>query len=173
MVIDDKNGVVEKIGIKTTRIATLSGEQLVMANTDLTSSRIHNYKKMQRRRIVQVISVSRATPIEYLKMIPDLIREIASAQEKVTVDRSHFRSFGESGFEFETVYYVEVPEYAYYMDVQQNINLGICAKFEELGIALTYPTRSVFMQNSTANFKVAVDKTDGTEKTPELVKPKD
>ena len=169
LVIDNKNGVVEKIGIKTTRIATLSGEQLVMANSDLTSSRIHNYKKMKRRRIVQVISVARTTTLEQLRIIPSLIREVASAQDQVTVDRSHFRSFGESGYEFETVYYVEVPDYTYYMDVQQNINLGICAKFEELGIALTYPTRALFMQNATANFKVAVDKTGGDDKTPDLV----
>ncbi len=155
LVIGDKNGIVDEIGIKTTRIKTLSGEQLVMANSDLTNSRIHNYKKMQRRRIVYSIGVSYETSLEHLKQIPAILKEIVLAQNPVSFDRAHFLEFGDSSLNFEMVYFVENPDYNTYMDIQQEINLGIYERFEALGIVIAFPTRTLYVRNETdQKFKV-------------------
>lgn len=155
LVIDDKNGIVDKIGIKTTRIKTLSGEQLVVANSDLTSSRIHNFKKMGRRRVVFSVGVSYETPLQKLKNIPIILKEIILAQEPVTFDRAHFLKFGDSSLDFEIVYYVESPDYNLYMDVQQQINFGIYEKFEEDEIVIAFPTRTLYVRNeSEQRFKI-------------------
>ncbi|EPR67524.1 mechanosensitive ion channel family protein [Cyclobacterium qasimii] len=147
IVIDDKNGVVEKIGIKTTRIKTLSGEQLVVANSDLTSSRIHNYKKMQRRRILFAVGVSYETSTEDLKRIPQILKEIVSQQKPVTFDRAHFKEFGDSSLNFEVVYYVEDAAYNVYMDIQQQVNFEIFDKFQSMGISIAFPTRTLYLRN--------------------------
>src|SRR5690606_17363997 len=121
--IDDKSGVIEYVGLKTTRIKTLSGEQLVFANSDLTSSRIHNYKKMTRRRIVFKFGVTYQTTHGQLKEIPSIIKSIINEQKPTTFDRAHFYSYGDSSLDFEVVYYVESGEFNLYMDIQQQINL--------------------------------------------------
>ncbi|GAA0880838.1 mechanosensitive ion channel family protein [Algoriphagus jejuensis] len=147
LVIGDKNGVVEKIGIKTTRIHTLSGEQLVFSNSDLTNSRIHNYKKMQRRRIVFGVGVTYETPVEQVRGIPGLLKEIVESQKGVEFDRAHFKSFGDSSLDFEIVYYVNSAEFNAYMDVQQEFNLQIYEKFGERGISIAFPTRTLYVRN--------------------------
>tara|TARA_R110000737_G_scaffold260225_1_gene268566 strand:- start:1218 stop:2414 length:1197 start_codon:yes stop_codon:yes gene_type:complete len=147
IVIDDKNGVVEKIGIKTTRIKTLSGEQLVVANSDLTSSRIHNYKKMQRRRILFGVGVSYETNSDDLKKIPGILKEIVNHQKPITFDRAHFKEFGDSSLNFEVVYYIEDAAYNTYMDIQQQINFEIFDKFDSMGISIAFPTRTLYLRN--------------------------
>jgi small-conductance mechanosensitive channel len=148
LVVDDKNGVVEHIGVKTTRIKTLSGEQLVFANSDLTSSRIHNYKRMQRRRIVFTIGVTYQTSYENLESLPALLRNIIESQEAVEFDRAHFKAYKDSNLEFEVVYYVLKPDYTFYMDTQQAVNLSIYREFATRGIEIAYPTRTLFLANS-------------------------
>ncbi|MEX2594618.1 MAG: mechanosensitive ion channel family protein [Anditalea sp.] len=145
VVIDDKNGVIEYVGLKTTRIKTLSGEQLIFSNSDLTSSRIHNYKKMQRRRVVFRIGVTYQTTHAQLKEIPDLIKSIISEHQNVSVDRVHFFLYSDSSLDFETVYYVESGDYNLYMDIQQFINLRVYEEFEKRGIDIAYPTRTLFI----------------------------
>lgn len=158
LVVDDKNGIVDKIGIKTTRIKTLSGEQLVIANSDLTNSRIHNYKKMQRRRIVYSIGVSYETSLEQLKQIPGILKEIVLNQNPVSFDRAHFAAYGDSSLNFEMVYFVEDPDYNVHMDVQQQINLGVYEKFAAMGIVIAFPTRTLYVRNETdQTFKVATN----------------
>ena len=147
IVMDDKNGVIEKIGIKTTRIKTLSGEQLVVANSDLTSSRIHNFKKMQRRRILFGIGVTYETNTEDLKKIPEILKEIVSHQEPITFDRAHFKEFGDSSLNFEVVYYIEDAAYNTYMDIQQRINFEIFDRFQSMGISIAFPTRTLYLRN--------------------------
>lgn len=147
LVIDQKNGIVDKIGLKTTRIKTLSGEQLVVANSDLTNSRIHNFKKMTRRRIVFSIGVSYETPLDILKKIPEMLKEAVLAQEQVAVDRAHFQKFGESSLDFEVVYFIESPDYNLYMDIQQEINFAIMEKFEAHDIVIAFPTRTLYVRN--------------------------
>ena len=147
VVIDDKNGNIEYIGIKTTRIKTLSGEELVVSNTDLTNSRVHNFKRMQRRRILFTLGVTYETPFEKLKVIPDLIREAFKPEEKATVDRVHFARYGNFSLDFEIVYYVENPDYAFYMDIQQRVNLRIFESFAQHGIEFAYPTQTLYINN--------------------------
>ncbi len=154
IIIDDKMGNVEYIGIKTTRLKSLSGEQLVFANSDLTSSRIHNYKRMQRRRIVFKLGVVYQTSLEQVKQIPGVLRAAVEAQneteETVLFDRSHFASYGESSLNFEVVYNVLTGDYAKYMDVQQAINFRVYEEFERMGVEFAYPTRTLHIAGRSA-----------------------
>ena len=145
IIVDNKTGTVEHIGIKSTRIRALSGEQLVVSNTDLTSSRIHNYKKLQRRRVVFQLGVIYQTPAEKLKIIPELVKQIIVDNPDAEFDRGHFKSFGDFSLNFEFVYYVLSAEYSIYMDIQQAINLKSYEMFEEKGIEFAYPTQTLFL----------------------------
>ena len=146
IIVDSKMGVVEYIGLKTTRLKSLTGEQLVFANSDLTNSRIHNYKRMQRRRIVFKLGVIYQTPAEQLKEIPQLIRAAVEKEgELVTFDRAHFAAYGDFSLNFEVVYFVESSDYNTYMDVQQRINFTIFETFERKGIEFAYPTQTLFL----------------------------
>jgi len=146
VIVDDKMGTIEKVGIKTTRIQSLSGEQIVISNTDLTNGRIHNYKRMEKRRVVQSIGVTYQTTPEQIEAIPGVIREIIETTDGVQFDRAHFKEYGDSGLIFEIVYYVLGAEYNYYMDKQHDINLRIFRKFSELSIVFAYPTRTIFIE---------------------------
>ena len=150
IIVDDKLGTVDHIGIKTTRIKSLSGEQLVFSNSDLTNSRIHNYKRMQRRRIVFTIGVTYQTTAEQLKEIPSLIRNTIDKQENATIDRVHFSSYGDFSLNFETVYFVESSDYNTYMNIQQAINLTLFEAFEKMGVEFAYPTQTIFMAKNDA-----------------------
>jgi small-conductance mechanosensitive channel len=149
IIVGDLMGTVERIGLKTTRVRSLSGEQLIFSNKDLLQSRIRNYKRMFERRVLFSIGVTYDTPSDKLKAIPPMIREIIEAQENTRFDRSHFSAYGDSSLNFETVYYVLVPDYNAYMDIQQAVNLAIYERFEELGIEFAFPTRTVYIAPST------------------------
>lgn len=141
--VDDIAGTVEYVGLKTTRIRGLGGEQVVFSNSDLLKSRIRNYKRMQTRRIVFGIGVTYETVREKLTRIPEMLKEIVAGQSGVALDRAHFKAFGDSALQFEIVYIVQTPDYALYMDIQQRINFGIFERFEQEGIAFAYPTTTV------------------------------
>ncbi|MGM0432736.1 MAG: mechanosensitive ion channel family protein [Spirochaetota bacterium] len=148
IIFGDKLGFVEKIGIKSSRIRMLSGELLVVSNSDLTSSRIHNYKQMKRRRIAFKIGVTYETKQEHVEEIPSIIRSVIESVESaegVICDRSHFQSFGNFSLDFETVYYVPTPDYNVYMDVQQEINRKLFRIFNEKQIDFAYPTQMIHM----------------------------
>lgn len=145
IVIQDKMGTVEYIGIKTTRLRTLNGEQLICSNTDLTNSRVHNYKRMQERRIVFSFGVVYNTTPAKLKNIPLMIKNIIDDLDLVRYDRAHFLSFGDSSLNFEVVYYVNSPEYNLYMDKQQAINLEIMETFEREQIEFAFPTQTILV----------------------------
>ena len=146
VVVGDMAGSVENIGIKTTRIRSISGEQLVFSNADLLGSRIRNFGRMKERRVVFPLGVTYQTPAEKLQRIPQLIKEAIESQEKVRFDRSHFASYGDSALNFETVYYVDSSDYALYMDIQQAINLAIYRCFTNEGIEFAYPTQTLFIE---------------------------
>jgi len=139
-------GSVEYVGLKTTRLRSLSGEQLVMSNADLLQSRLRNYGRMNERRVVFKLGVTYQTPREQLKQIPGMIRAAVEAQENVRFDRSHFQGYGDFSLNFETVYYVLDRDYTLYMDVQQAINLAVHETFESKGIEFAYPTQTLFLQ---------------------------
>lgn len=145
VVIDDKSGVVEYIGIKTTRLRTLGGEQLVCSNTDLTNARLHNYKRLQQRRILFNLGVTYQTTHEQLARIPTLLKTIVQSKQYVRFDRAHFSGYGDFSLNFEIVYYVLDADYTFYMDRQQEIYLDIFREFENQGIEFAYPTQTVFV----------------------------
>lgn len=146
IVVGDMAGSVEHVGIKTTRIRSISGEQLVFSNNDLLTSRIRNFGRMNERRVVFSIGVTYQTPAEKLERIPGLIHEVVEAQEHVRFDRSHFASYGDSALNFETVYYVESSDYAQHMDILQAVNLALFRRFEREGIEFAYPTQTLFLE---------------------------
>jgi small-conductance mechanosensitive channel len=150
IIVDDLLGSVEYVGLKTTRLRSLSGEQLVFSNADLLGSRIRNYGRMYERRVVFGIGVTYQTPREKLERIPAIIRAAVETQEQTRFDRSHFQKYGDFALQFETVYYVLTPDYNTYMDRQQAINLAIHAAFEKERIEFAYPTQTVFVANGSA-----------------------
>lgn len=135
LVIDEYMGTVEYIGWKTTRLRSLSGEQLIFSNSNMLSSRMRNYGRMYRRRVETKFKVSPKSTRAQLRLIPKLIREAIEVQEKTFFDRAHFKSFDRAPT-FEYIYFVESPDYNLYMDIQQNINLYLHEKFEEENILL-------------------------------------
>lgn len=147
IIVDDLPGTVEKVGLKTTRVQSLHGEQLVFSNNDLLSSRIRNYKRMERRRIVFNFGVLYQTPHDKVASIPEIVRDVSNGLENATLDRAHFQKFGDSSLDFEVVYWVESPDYNVYMDTQQKINLGLLRRFQDEGIDFAYPTRTLYLQN--------------------------
>ncbi|NLF24488.1 MAG: mechanosensitive ion channel family protein [Deltaproteobacteria bacterium] len=149
IVVGSFKGNVEKIGVRSTQVRSLSGERLIFPNADLLSSRIQNFKTLSERRVVFTLRIAHETPYQDLQRIPGILREIISAQPATRFDRSHFVTFGESAFLFETVYFVLNPDYNFYMEIQQAINLAICKRFEEAGIMIAYPTQTVYLNQST------------------------
>jgi len=150
LVIGDFAGTVEHIGVRTTRIRSLSGEQLVFSNKDLTSSRIKNYKTMEQRRIVFSLGVTYDTPLEKLKIIPNVIKETIETQEETRFDRAHFASYGDSSLVYEVVYYVLSGEYTKYMDIHQAINFEIREKFDALGVEFAFPSRTLYIHETSS-----------------------
>ncbi len=150
LVIGDFMGTVEAIGIKSTRLRSLTGEQIVMANADLLSSRVRNYQRMLERRIVFTLGLAGDTPLDKLRKVPDMVRSIVEGEEKVRFDRCHFAKFGASSLDFETVYFVLTADFNRYMDIQQAINFAIYAAFEREKIEFAYPTQKLFLQTQPA-----------------------
>jgi small-conductance mechanosensitive channel len=146
IIVGDFQGTIEKIGLKTTRVRSLSGEQIIFSNSDMLTSRIRNYKRMQERRVPFTVGVTYQTPVDDLEAIPGVVREIIESVDGARFDRAHFKGLGESAFLFEFVYYVLSADYNQFMDVQQVINLGICRTFEDRGINFAYPTRTLHLE---------------------------
>lgn len=155
IIVGDVLGSVEKIGIKTSRIRSLSGEQIIFPNSDLLSSRVRNFKRMFERRVVFTVGVVYNTPESQVQKIPLIIREAIESQEKIRVDRVHFKSFGDFALIFEAVYYVLAPEYNLYMDIQQSINLIIYKRFTEEKIEFAFLTQTLFIESGSQPFLVS------------------
>ena len=145
IIVGDMMGTVEKIGLKTTRVRSLSGEQLIFSNSDLLGSRIRNFKRMQERRIVFSIGVAYDTPAEKLTAIPGMLRAAVEAQEPVRFDRAHFAKFGDSALIYEVVYFVLKPDYNLSMDIQQAINLRLFREFADRQIEFAFPTQTLHL----------------------------
>lgn len=156
IIVGDLLGTVSHVGLKTTRVTSLSGEQLVFSNSDLLASRIRNYKRMQERRVVFSFGVLYQTAVRELEVIPALVRRAVDDTENTRFDRAHFKEFGDSAYVFEVVYYVLQPDYNLYMDCQQRINLELCRTFEERGIEFAYPTRTLHVAADTGPALVSV-----------------
>ena len=145
IIVGDLLGTVEQVGFKTTRIRSLGGEQLIFSNSDLTSSRIKNYKRMRERRIVFSIGVVYQTHVEQVKAISPMIKRVVEEHEYARFDRAHFKSFGDFALIYEVVFYVLRPDYNTYMDVQQSINVRLIEEFQKAGIEFAYPTQQLYV----------------------------
>jgi small-conductance mechanosensitive channel len=141
--VDNMVGTVEQIGLKTTRLRSVTGEQLVIGNAELLKSKLRNFKRMYERRVVLNLDVVYDTAPEVIARIPEMVKEIVSAQKSVRFDRSHFASFQESALRVETVYYILDPDYSKFMDVQQAVNLEVLRRFAAQKIRFAFPTRVV------------------------------
>jgi small-conductance mechanosensitive channel len=149
IVIGDFQGTVERIGVKTTRLRSVSGEQIVIGNHDLVSSRVRNFKRLVERRNVMTVSVSYATPYEQIAAIPRILEEIVRSTNDTRFERAHFKALGDSSLAYELVYFVLKSDYNVFMDVQQEINLKILQRLGEEGIDLAFPTQVVHLVRPT------------------------
>lgn len=138
-------GSIEHIGLKTTRIRSLSGEEIVCGNTALLKSTIHNYKRMQERRILFGFGLTYDASSEQLRMVPPLVQKAVELAGHTRFDRAHFKGFGASSLDFEVVYYVTDPDYNRYMDIQQAINLELVDELERVGLSFAFPTHTVHL----------------------------
>lgn len=148
IIVGDYLGTIEHIGIKTTRIRSLGGEQVVFSNTDLTNSRVRNYKRMDKRRVVFKLGVTYQTTLQQVKEIQAIITNIIKNINDTIFDRAHFFSYGDFSLVFEVVYYVMSRDYNKYMDIQQEINFAIKEEFEKRGIEFAYPTQTLFLEKT-------------------------
>jgi Small-conductance mechanosensitive channel len=148
LIVDDFLGSVEYIGIKSTRLRSLSGEQIVMSNADLLGSRVRNYGRMAERRVVFTNSFRYETPIEKIERIPGLIKEIIQSIPDTRFDRSHFMRHGPTALDFETVYYVLSPDYNKYMDIQQQINVRLHREIETMGVKFAVPVQRLLLEDA-------------------------
>jgi small-conductance mechanosensitive channel len=146
IVVDDHSGTIEHIGIKTTRMRSVDGEQIIFSNSGLTGTHIKNFKRMVSRRVVLTLGVTYETPVEKMKKIPELIKQAIMSVKGVKFDRAHFNSFSASSQDFEVVYIVEGNDYNKYMDIKQDINFKIIDEFNKLGIEFAYPTQTLFVK---------------------------
>jgi small-conductance mechanosensitive channel len=143
--VDEFSGSVEHIGIKTTRLRSLGGEQLIFSNTDLTDSRVRNYQRMEKRRVVFKIAITYQTDENLIKEIPGIVKKIIEDEKGASFDRAHFSSYGDFSINFEIVYYVLDRDYNKYMDIQQAINFKIFEEFKRRGVKFAYPTQTLFI----------------------------
>lgn len=141
--VDSLVGTVEQIGLKTTRLRSVTGEQLILGNGELLKSKLRNYKRMYERRALMNIDITYDTPPKVIEQIPAMMKEIVEAQKSVRFERSHFAGFEESALRIETVYFVLDPDYTRFMDVQQAVNLEVLRRFTAQGIKFAFPTSTV------------------------------
>jgi small-conductance mechanosensitive channel len=148
--VDQVSGTVEHIGLKTTRIRSLSGEQIIIGNGDLLKSRLRNYKRMSQRRVVLALSVPYDTPVDVLATLPGIVEQIITAQSPVKFDRCHIASLGDSAIGIEAVYNVLDPDYTLFMNIQQAVDLDVLRRFAAVNVKLALPSRTVYHEGARA-----------------------
>ncbi len=141
-----QEGTVERIGLKTTRIRSPRGEEIVISNQALTSAVVQNLGKIERRRSVDLLGIDYATPNKKLENLQDDLREIVSSVELATFDRLFFKNFGASALEWELVYHIESGNYTEFLTSKHKINLALKQYFEKQKIELAYPTQTVHVK---------------------------
>lgn len=149
IVVGDYSGTVTKIGMKSTRVELLQGEELILSNKELTAASIRNFKKMKKRRIAFSFGVKYDTPNKKLKKIPEIIQSIIDPEKLEYVDkldRVHFSEFGDFSLKFDVVYYLNTHDFIKYKDTQQAINFAIREVFEKEDIEMAFPTQTIFLE---------------------------
>jgi small-conductance mechanosensitive channel len=151
--VGDFSGNVVNIGVKSTRVKLMSGEELVLSNKELNSASVRNFRKLDKRRISFVIGITYETPTEKMKQIPFIIKDIFKGIERAELSRVHFTEFGDFALKYAIVYFVNSAEYGEYLDIQQYVNLGIKEAFEREGIEFAYPTNVIYVKKEAASSK--------------------
>ncbi len=147
VVLGDYMGTIQQIGLKSTRIKSLSGEQIILSNSDISESRMRNFKRMESRRVACQIGVTYETGLDQLKEIPKIIEKVVNNTEGAKFDRAHFSIYGDFSLIIDVVYYVLSGDYAKYMDIRQKINFEIKEEFDRRGIEFAYPTQTIKIEN--------------------------
>ena len=145
--IDTFTGAVEHIGIKTTRLRSESGEQIILSNADILKSRVRNYGRMAEQRVLTTLRVTYTTPGETLQGIPKVLEAIVRAQPNARFDRCHLKTLGESSLLFELSYFAQQPKLNPLLDLQQTVNYRILDEFRRLGVEFAYPTQCVVLEH--------------------------
>lgn len=148
LVLGENMGTVEHIGVKSTRLRALSGEQIIMSNTDILKSQVHNYGRMRERRVLFQFGVAYETPSAALAAIQPLVREIITSIPETRFDRCHFMAYTDSALQFEVVYYVTSADYNRYADVQHRINMELLERLRKMKVSFAYPTRTIFLESA-------------------------
>ena len=146
IVVGDYSGTVTNIGVKSTRIKMLQGEELIVSNQELTSTYVRNFKKLDRRRVTFTLGVTYNTPFIKAKKIPEIIKDIFEKVELADIDKIHFTEFGDFSLKFVVIYYVKVADYGKYLETQEVINFAIMEAFEKEGIAMAFPTQTIYLE---------------------------
>jgi small-conductance mechanosensitive channel len=148
--VDNISGTIEHLGLKTTRIRSVTGEQIVISNADLLKSRIRNFKRMAQRRATFNLDLAFDTPPDKLATVPAMVRQVIEAQPLAQFDRSHLMSIADTGLRVESAYFVLDPDYNKYADIQQTINLELLRRLGEQRVELAAPSRTVLLGPSRA-----------------------
>ncbi|HEY9420393.1 MAG TPA: mechanosensitive ion channel family protein [Thermoanaerobaculia bacterium] len=146
--VDDSTGTVEHIGLKTTRLRAVGGEQLVLSNGELLKSRIRNWARLRERRVVLAFGVPLSTPTDLVERLPGMVRQAIESRDLVRFDRAHFTGFNASAFNFEAVYWILTPDYAAFMDRQQAVGLDVLRSLEREGVKLAPAPQTVVLQRA-------------------------
>jgi small-conductance mechanosensitive channel len=166
--IGDLSGTVQHIGLKTTRLRSLTGEQIVISNTDLLKQVVKNYRRMDERRIAFKFGMSYRSDPEKLEAVPGIVKRLIESRPALRLDRVHFQAFGESSLDFEVVYFVTTPDYGLYMDEQQRLNLQMMREFAALGLEFAIPARSVYVTSSGGTSAEPEERSERMEQPPRL-----
>jgi len=136
-------GLVERVGVRSSRIRSINGEIIVISNSSLTNGIISNYAQMEKRRLVHKLGVIYETKPETMKKIPSIIQTIVENTQNASFDRCHFTDFGDFSLNFELVYYIPTNDYVAAMEAQQHINLRIMEEFKINNIDFAFPTQTL------------------------------
>ena len=153
--VGSTSATVERIGVRSTHLRSLRGEQVVMSNSNLTGSTILNFAEMAQRRMIYSIGVTYDTSVEKMKAIPTMIQAIIDSKEHSTFNRCHFTEFADSSLNFELVYYIDTRDFTVALNEQQAINLGIMEAFAQAGIDFAFPSRTLYLEGETLSGKAS------------------
>ena len=153
--VGSTSATVERIGVRSTHLRSLRGEQVVMSNSSLTGSTILNFAEMAQRRMIYSIGVTYSTSLEQMKAIPTMVQAVIDAQAHSTFNRCHFTEFADSSLNFELVYYIDTRDFTVALNEQQAINLGIMEAFAQEGIDFAFPSRTLYLEGDSLTGKAS------------------
>jgi len=175
--VNDDVGTVLKIGMRSTRVKSVNGEEIIFPNADLMQSRIHNYRRMAERRVLLQVGVLYGTTADEIAAAATLLKEaIESVGSGVRFDRAHFKGFGASSLDFEAVYWIQGPDYTVFMEHQQSVNLEVMRRFEKAGLDFAFPTRTLHIETMPEALSEALGKNrvvDGAKRREVVETPQD